>query len=394
MRSFLRWIVFLIMVAVLSACGAPKGAKLQKSVVPPDKTLFQTGTEFLGRSMYTQARLAFQTLIRTYPGSDLEPEAYFAMGDSFMKEGGTDNLLLAEDQFRNFIIFFPTNPKAPDAQLKIISILMGQMRTPDRDMKETERAEAEILKFMAMFPNNDYVQIVKGYLDEVREVLAQHDLVIGNYYAHDNNPYGALGRYKDILERFPRFSLNDEVYFNLSREQLKLAEALKQMEAAAEAANYEKQAIENLGKIAEGFPFSKHFDESKALLAKLGKEVPPVNTELAEKYQALIKPGEPFSPLKPLRDLADAMGFLPAPDRYEKAKRAVEDAKAAAEAAAPGQPGAKPTDPRINLGTIEKGADAKAGANAKVSPPATDKKTDQKKDEKKADDKAIKKKAN
>jgi outer membrane protein assembly factor BamD len=389
MRSFFRWIVFLTIVAGLSACGAPKGAKLQKSVVPPDKTLFQNGADFLERSMYTQARLAFQTLIQTYPGSELEPEAYFAMGDSFMKEGGTDNLLQAEDRFRNFIIFFPTNPKAPDAQMKIISILMGQMRTPDRDMKETERAEAEILNFLRMFPNNDFVQIAKGYLDEVREVLAQHDLVIGDYYAHNNNPFGATGRYKGILEKYPRFSQNDVVYFNSAREQLKLAEALKQMEAATEAANSEKLAVEYLGKIAEGFPFSKHFEESRALLAKLGKAVPPINTELAQKNQALIRPEEPFSPLKPLRDLADAMGFLPAPDRYRVAKKAIEDAKAAAAAAAPAvQPGAKPTDPRINLGTIEKGADAK------VTPPAADKKTDQKKDEKKADDKAIKKKAN
>ncbi len=371
MKAYLRWMTILSVLAVLSACGGPKGAKLQQSVVPPDKTLFQNGMEFLDKSQFIQARLALQTLIRTYPGSDLEADAYFAMGDSFYKEGGTENLLLAEDQYRNFIIFFPTNPRAQEAQLKIVAILMKQMREPDRDQKETVRAEAEIMKFLTLFPSSDYTPIVKQYLDEVRERLALQNLSIGDYYAGKGNFLGASSRYKEITERFPRFSKMDEVDY-------KYAQSLLKTENTDEAVKY-------LGRVVAGYPFSKYSTDAKAELEKLGKPVPAVDTQLAAMNQALLKPPVPFSPLRPLIDFATAIGFKGPPDRYEEARRAVATTKAAAEAAAAAsQAGVKPGDVVIT-GTIEKGADGKTTAKPNAAPAKTDKKKDQK-DTKKVDD--------
>lgn len=374
MKVSVKWAVLLLILTGLSGCGGQKGAKLQKSVVPPDKTLFQSGNEFLDKSQFTQARLAFQTLIRTYPGSELEAEAYFAMGDSFYREGGTENLLMAEDQYRNFIIFFPTNPKAQDAQLKIVSILMKQMRAPDRDQTETRRAEAEILKFLTMYPSSDYTGIVKLYLDEVRESLALEDLGVGDYYADKGNYLGANSRYKEITEKYPRFSRMDEVNF-------KLAQSLQKTENPDEAATF-------LGRIVAGYPFSKYAPEAKVELAKLGKVIPAVDPQLAEQHQALVKVPEPFSPLKPLIDFAEAIGFKGPPDRYEEARRTVAAARAEAEAAtAVAKAGAKPGDVVIT-GTIAKDADGKTV----TKPNATASKTD-KKDVKKVDDKTKKKKS-
>ncbi len=369
MRAYFRWTIILLFLAALSACGGQKGAKLQKSVVPPDKTLFQTGNEFLGKSQYTQARLAFQTLIRTYPGSELEADAYFAMGDSYYKEGGTENLLLAEDQYRNFIIFFPTNPRAQEAQLKIVAILMKQMREPDRDQKETVRAEGEIMKFMTLFPNSDYTPIMKQYLDEVRERLALENLGVGDYYAGKGNFLGASSRYKEITDKYPRFSKMDEVDF-------KYAQALLKTENTDEAVKY-------LGRVVSGYPFSKYSTDAKAQLEKLGKTVPAVDSQLAAQNQALLKAPVPFSPLKPFIDFATAIGFKGPPDRYEEARRIVAETKAQAEAAAEkARAGSKPGDVVIT-GTIVKGADGKDSSKPNAAPAKTDKKED-KKDAKKA----------
>ncbi|MGA2261281.1 MAG: outer membrane protein assembly factor BamD, partial [Acidobacteriota bacterium] len=370
MRPYYRWMIFSVLLTGLAGCAGQKGAKLQKSVVPADKTLFQNGTDFMERSQFTQARLAFQTLIRTYPGSELEAKAYFAMGDSFYREGGTENLLMAEDQYRNFIIFFPTNPQAQNAQLKIISILMHQMRAPDRDQKETVRAEAEINKFLALWPSSDYVPIIKQYLDEVRESLALENLGVGDYYAGHGNYLGASSRYEEVAQKYPHFSKMDEVDF-------KLAQSLQKIENTDGAANY-------LTRIVKGYPFSKYFEEAKAELTKIGKPIPTVDMQLAAQNQALVKPPLPFSPLKPLVDLAEAMGFKGPPDRYEEAKKVVEATKAENERAAAGATAARPGDVMINAGVIEKGADGKAVANPNAPPPKTDKKADAKK---KADEK-------
>jgi outer membrane protein assembly factor BamD (BamD/ComL family) len=157
--------------------GSRQGnVKPQADKIPTAKALFESGNELMKQCKFSEARELYRLLIRTYPNDDLEADAYFAMGNSFCNQGGAENLLMAEDKFRSFIIFFPANPKAPDAQMKIISILMNQMRMPDRDKKAMERAEAEIDKFLRLFPNSDFVPIVRQYLDEISQQRAKPQL--------------------------------------------------------------------------------------------------------------------------------------------------------------------------------------------------------------------------
>jgi outer membrane protein assembly factor BamD len=315
-RPFVRYALPFAMLLMVWGCGQ-KGASLQKSVVPPDKTLFETGEEYLKKSQFIKARLAFQTLISTYPDSDMSADAYFAWGDSFYNEGGTENLLQAEDRYKDFIIFFPTHPKAADAQMKIISINMRQMHEPDRDQQYTVKAAQAIQKFLNTFPDSDYGPIVQQYEKEVNEHLAQSDYGVANFYFEKGNYLGAQSRYKEIVERYGTFSRFDETLYRLAK--------------ISEIANNKDEATDYLTKIAQGYPFSRHYEEAKSELQKLGKPVPEINAQLAAANQANLPQHQPFSPLKPFIDFASALGFKGPPDRYEEAKKYAENKKAEAE---------------------------------------------------------------
>jgi outer membrane assembly lipoprotein YfiO len=326
-----------------SGCG-PQGAKLQKSVVPPDKTLFETGSEYLKKSQYIKARLAYQTLINTYPDSELSADSYLAIGDSFYEESGTENLLQAEDQYKNFIIFFPTNPKAVDAQMKIVALNMKMMRAPDRDPSYSVKAESAIKRLIEQFPNSDYVPIAKGYLKDVQENIALGHFGVGRFYDDKGNNAGAKSRYLEIVDKYQSFSALDETYF-------RLAQVLERSENPDEAAIY-------YGRIAQGFPASRYFEDAKTRLAGLGKPLPQVDTQLAALHEPRQKSGEGFSPLKPFVNFVEALGFKGPPDRYEEAKRIIEtrktEAAAAAEAAASGAEGVKTGDDILIQTTLKK----------------------------------------
>jgi outer membrane assembly lipoprotein YfiO len=326
MRAFARFILFSFLLSGLLGCG-PKGAKLQKSVVPPDKTLFETGQEYLKKSQYIKARLAFQTLINTYTDSELSADSYLAIGDSYYNEGGTENLLQAEDQYKNFIIFFPTNPKAVDAQMKIVALNMKMMRSPDRDPSYSVKAEAAAKRLLEQFSDSDYVPIVTGYLKEIQENLAQGNFGVGRFYADKGNLLGAQSRYQEIVDKYQDFSLLDETYF-------RLADVLEKSKKADEAAVY-------YTRLAQAFPNSRYFEDAKSRLSALGKPVPAVDAQLAGLHAPKSKEGDGFSPLKPFISFAEALGFKGPPDRYEEAKKAVEDKKAEALLAAQAP---KPTD--------------------------------------------------
>ncbi len=359
MRLYVNGIAFLVLAGSL-ACGSQKGARLQRSVVPPDKALYQAGNEYLEKNQFIKARLAYQTLLNTYPGSELEPDAFFASADSFYREGGTENLLMAVDRFSDFITFFPTHPKAPDALLKEISILLGQMRSPDRDQKETEQALDAINRFLVMYPDNDYVPLVKQYRIEAEESLALRDLGVGDFNAGRGNYAGASMRYKDVAEKYPHFSRADEVDFKLAK--------IYQMSGDTE------QEADYLSRIVVGYPFSKYSEEAKQELLKMGKPVPAVDSQLAAQNLALIKTPEPSSLLKPLADFIAAMGFKSPPNRYEEARKAVTAGRGVLAPATGAEPrGSKPGEVVIT-GTIEKSGDAKAVTAAPPAGNAADKK--------------------
>ncbi len=319
MRIFVRFALLTLALSGLLACG-PKGAKLQKSVVPPDKTLFETGQEYLRKSQYIKARLAFQTLINTYTDSELAADSYLAIGDSFYDEGGTENLLQAEDQYKNFIIFFPTNPKSVDAQLKIVALNMRMMRSPDRDPSYSVKAESAAKRFIDQFPDSDYVPIVKGYLKDIQENLAQGNLGVAQFYANKGNFVGAQSRYQEIVDNYHDFSLMDETLYQLG-------DVLERSKKPDEAALYYER-------IAKGYPVSKFYEDAKTRLAALGKPVPSVDPQLAALHQPRAKEAEAFLPLRPLIGFAEALGIKGPPDRYEEAKKIVETRKAEAQAAA------------------------------------------------------------
>jgi GWxTD domain-containing protein len=148
---------------------------LEKAEPPSDQKLFQTGMDLLAQGRYEEARSAFQRLIRNYPGSAFEPDALLKSADAYASQGGAKGRQLAEDQYRNFIIFFPTHPKAAEAQMKIAAARMKLMNSPDRNTSNAVAAEAELKKFLQLYPNVDYAHVVRQYLAEVQKNLAAGD---------------------------------------------------------------------------------------------------------------------------------------------------------------------------------------------------------------------------
>lgn len=316
MRFIVRCVVTLALLALVGGCSQ-KSARLQKGVVPPDQNLFDTGSDYLRKGQYIKSRLAFQTLLNTYPDSDVAAEAYFAMGDSFYEEGGTENLLQAEDQYKNFIVFYPQHPRAVDAQLKIISANYKLINTPDRDQQYTRRTLDEIAQFERRFGDSDYLPIVRQWRSTVEDVLARGDYGVGKFYADRGNVLGAVGRYQEIVEKYPDYAELDMVLYNLG-----------QIYEQSRSEKDHEKAKEYYGEIARGFPFSPHYTEAVERLGTLGAEVPEVDAEMAARHRANLKEPEGFSPLKPLVDFGKALGFVPPPDQYEVAQRAVEAEKA------------------------------------------------------------------
>ncbi len=308
----IRLSLVVLTASLLFGCGQ-KSAGLQEGAVAPDTVLFENGMKYLEKSQFIKARLAFQTLINTYPESEYTPIAFLSIADSYYAEGGTENLLQAEAQYKDFIIFYPTHEMADDSQMKIVAVNMRLMRDPDRDPTYARKAEAELKKLLNDFPDSELAPTAHEFEREVLENLAEGIEMKANFYFDRGSYLASESRYKEVLEKYPNYSASDESLY-------KLARSLEEVGRVEEASVY-------YARLATEFPFSAYFDPAKEKLTLLEKPLPKVNEALAERNLANRKVDE-FSIWDPIRNVWRT--FAGRPDPYEVARRRAAERRAAA----------------------------------------------------------------
>src|SRR6476661_9282882 len=109
-------IALVLTVALTTACTNKKVSNPLAKVdsKQPDKVLFDRGMDAMKHNHFDVARLDMQTLINTYPDSEFIARAKLALADSWYAEGGTASLAQAEQEYKDFITFFPNMPEAAE----------------------------------------------------------------------------------------------------------------------------------------------------------------------------------------------------------------------------------------------------------------------------------------
>ena len=299
-----------LLLLLLPACGQ-KSAGLQDSAISPDQALYENGMEFFEKNQYIKARLSFQTLINTYPDSDYTPSAFLAIADSFYEEGNSkENLLQAESQYRDFVIFYPTHEMADDAQMKTAAVNVKLMKPSDRDPTYARKAEAELTNFLKDYPDSELAPTAEEFLREVQENLAGGVQAVGIFYFSRNSYNASENRFKEVLDEYPDFSSSDVTVF-------KLAESLEKLGRIEESSVYYSQ-------LAREYPYSRYWEPAREKLVLLEKDVPAVDERKAAEHEANRRINS-FSLLDPIRGMKRF--FTGGDDIYEIAKRRAEERK-------------------------------------------------------------------
>src|SRR5688572_18092687 len=165
----------------------------------PDQLLLDRGNAALKERSWTRARTYFSELLESYPQSPLRAEAKLGVGDSFLGENNSASYVYAQNEYREFLAFYPTNPRADYAQMQLGMVHFNQMLSPQRDQTETKEAVKEFQTFVERYPNSALLPQVKQRLREARDRLSDADLQVANFYQSIRLYHAADVRYRDIL---------------------------------------------------------------------------------------------------------------------------------------------------------------------------------------------------
>src|SRR6266852_4610363 len=188
--KFHRFVVLAAVLSLLSASVARRRKyenPITKDTLQPDKVLFDKAIADIERSRFEVARLTLNTMMNTYDTSEYLAKAKLAIADSWFREGGGHGLAQAEAEYKDFILFYPTMEEAAEAQEKVCMIHYNQMDKADRDPNNALRAEQECRQLLVQFPNSKFAPQAEQRLREIQEVLAESEMVAGDFYHHKGN---------------------------------------------------------------------------------------------------------------------------------------------------------------------------------------------------------------
>ena len=251
--------------------GEDKYADLTGAAVAGrDRVLFEEAAKEVRKGHHDTGRLLFATIINTYPDSPFLPLAKLAIADSFFLEGTTSALIQAAQAYQDWLTFFPTDPLADDASLKVAEAEMRQMGLSDRDISHARKAEQRLKVLLQQYPKSSLRETVEARLAEVQENLAMHNLQIARFYydvkytTGKGGLKGAQSRLKEIADKYPCFSYNDEVFY-------RLATTYQAEEEPDEAARYYQ-------KLVQEFPESEYNEKAREQLNIIGAPIPEKTT--------------------------------------------------------------------------------------------------------------------
>jgi outer membrane protein assembly factor BamD len=235
---------------------------ITKDTLQPDKILFDKAIRNIEHGDYEAARLTLNTLINTYDTSEFLAKAKLAIADSWFREGGAHGLAQAEQEYKDFILFYPNMEEAAESQFKVCNIHYKQMEKADRDNAQGQRAEDECRILKTQYPNSKFAPQGEQMLRTIQEVLADKEFKTGDFYHRRGSFPAAANRMLDVSRQYPLYSGSDEVLWEL-------ADSYKHM-----GDRFEDQQADALTKLVRDYPLSAHVNGAKEMLTTMKKPVP------------------------------------------------------------------------------------------------------------------------
>jgi outer membrane protein assembly factor BamD len=239
------------------ACASSTRGLVPPGTPEPDKYLYERGTQALEAKKWVLARDYFKQVVETYTQSPYRPDAKIGIGDTYFGEGNPESFVLAINEFREFLSYYPTNSRADYAQFKLAMSHFRQMRAAQRDQTETKDAIKEFNVFLDRYPMSALVPEARDRLREARDRQDEADYRVGFFYYRQRWYPGAIDRFKALLQDDPNYSGRDAVYFYL-------AESLMKIKRQAEALPYYERLAQDFVQSVYLEDARKRIDELKA----------------------------------------------------------------------------------------------------------------------------------
>ena len=191
-------------------------AKKEPKPTTPDQVLYDQAIKKIDKGSYYKARNVLERIVKKGAlEGELAPLVQLSFADAYYGKRGLLSLAEAMSRYQNFLTFYPTHEKADYAQYRLALCHYQQVYAADRDQRETRVAIEEFRRVQGLHPDSPYVDLAAEKIQEGAELLAEHEYRVGTFYFDRKAYLGAIDRFLNILDKYPRYPRKDRLYYYL-----------------------------------------------------------------------------------------------------------------------------------------------------------------------------------
>lgn len=217
-----RSVVLVAVLAAMVSVGgcASKGKKTSMAYQErPVELLYRAGAERLDRRRWSEAIDYFREVERQHPYSEWSRRAILMTAYAHYQANQYSEAVADADRF---ISLYPGNPSAAYAYYLKAICYFEQIMDVGRDQAATEQALANLRDITTRYPNTEYAADARVKIDMVNDQLAGKEMTVGRFYLRQNQPLAAIGRFKNVIDRYQTTSHAPEALYRLTEAYLTL----------------------------------------------------------------------------------------------------------------------------------------------------------------------------
>jgi outer membrane protein assembly factor BamD len=160
---------------------------------------------------YEEAIAQYNNVKNKHPYSKLATESELKIADIYFKR---DEFVEAQGAYQVFKEMHPSHTRIDYVTYRLALSFFNQLpSTIDRDLSVAERAILYFDEVIQSFQQSEYVKPAQENKEKALKMLAQKEYYIGNFYFIRDHYESALGRFEDLLKKYPGLGYDAQALF-------------------------------------------------------------------------------------------------------------------------------------------------------------------------------------
>ena len=182
------------------------------------KFYFDRGMNYMEKKDYVKAQTDFQTVIDSFPASELIDRAQFMLAEANFNN---EDYITAAYEYDRVYKDYPSSIHAEEARYKRAICYYNESPKADLDQENTLLAIDEFNRFIDNFPRSEFIKEAQNYIEELSEKLAFKEYKNAELYRKLKKYDSAIQYYRFVISDYPRSVWADESRFGMGLVYLK-----------------------------------------------------------------------------------------------------------------------------------------------------------------------------